>query len=199
VKAAFLLGLLGSWHCAGMCGAFTWARGRRYYLIGRLLGYLAVGAFLGGLGYWALAWVSSPLWLGVLGSLSVAAGWANWQSRPAPVKFSLLGFVWTHLGPFLKSPGPRTRFLTGLFTAALPCGLLSAAYLLALAEASPFQSALTMSAFWLGSLPGLLLPPVLLGKFSWGVRLQPIAMIASGVVMLLLALWPAANTPGGCH
>ena len=199
MKTAFLLGLLGSWHCAGMCGAFTWARGRRYYLFGRLLGYLAVGALLGKVGGWVLDWIGSPLWMGTLGALCVAAGGSHWNRVPKASKFSILGFVWQNLGPYLRQPGPVTRFATGLFTALLPCGLLSAAWLLALAEGNPVAAAQVMAAFWTGTLPGLVLPPVLLGKFSWGARLQPIAMITSGVVMLAMALWPTAAASGGCH
>lgn len=75
---AFLLGLVGSAHCAGMCGPLalalpatgntrgTFLAGRLLYNAGRLVTYAALGAAFGLLGQtFALAgfqrWISSPL------------------------------------------------------------------------------------------------------------------------------------------
>lgn len=61
----------------------------------------------------------------------------------------------------LSWPAPRRAFATGLLTTLLPCGWLYAFVLVAAGTASAPVGMLVMLAFWLGTLPGL----VLLGAF----------------------------------
>jgi sulfite exporter TauE/SafE len=110
---------------------------------------------------------------------------------------SLLGFLLKELGPWLRGPGPRARFLLGLMTALFPCGLLSAAWLMAVNQGSPARSALSMVCFALGSTPGLLLPRWL-GRLGGAVA--PVALYLAAGWMLMLALWPDGGAGGfHCH
>lgn len=185
---AFLLGVLGSWHCALMCGGFLWGPRPLPYLSGRLVGYALVGALLGWGGGWLLGFLGSRLLLGCSGVLLLLMARAR---RPVAAKnsASFLGYLLRELGPWLRGPGSRARFLLGLATAVFPCGLLSAAWLLAMGQGSPLLGALSMSLFWLGTLPGLLLPRLLGRGLS-----APWALGLAGGWMLAQALWP--DTPG---
>lgn len=190
MTAAFLLGLAGSWHCAAMCGGLAWGRRPLPYLVGRLLGYACVGAVLGHLGMWVTQYLGSRLLLGVSGSLLLAMG-----SLPkAPLQprngFSLVAFLWTELGPWLRSPGWRARFLLGLATALFPCGLLSAAWLQAANAGSSFSGLATMAAFAGGSMPGLLAPRWLAGRLKVGAGWEKLALLLAGSFMLAAALMP---------
>jgi sulfite exporter TauE/SafE len=194
---ALLLGVLGSWHCALMCGGFLWGPRPLPYLTGRLLGYLVVGAALGWGGQWLLGFLGSRLLLGLSGVLLLAMARARLPvARKGP---SLLGYLLRELGPWLRGPGTRARLLLGLATAGFPCGLLSAAWVVALGQGGPVGGALAMGCFWLGTLPGLLLPRWLglRGGGSWAGWGSGLA----GAWMLAQALWP--DVPGvvgfGCH
>lgn len=189
---ALFLGFVGSWHCALMCGGFLWGPRPVPYLAGRLVGYAAVGVALGWGGQWLLGWLGSRLLLGLSGVLLLVMARAR---LPVAAKnsASLAGFLLRELGPWLRGPGGRARFLLGLTTAAFPCGLLYAAWLLAVGQGSPAMGALSMSLFWLGSLPGLLLPRFL-GRALGGGNVNPWALGLAGAWMLAQALWP--DTPG---
>jgi len=193
----FLLGLLGSWHCALMCGGFLWGARPLPYLVGRLLGYSLVGALLGWGGQWLLGLLGSRLLLGSSGLLLLVMARAR---LPVAAKnsSSLLGFLLRELGPWLRGPSGRARFFLGLSTAVFPCGLLSAGWLLAVNQGSALAGALSMALFWLGTLPGLLLPR-LLGRVLGGKNLAPWALGLAGAWMLATALWPdAPGLAGPC-
>ena len=191
---SFLLGLVGSWHCAAMCGGFAWGPRPWPYLAGRLLGYTLVGAVLGWSGLWALQFLGSRLLLGVSGSLLLAMGVARQRTLQAHNGYSLGAFVWKELAPWLRAPGARSRFGFGLITAVFPCGLLYAAWLQAATQGSVLQASACMAVFWAGTLPGLLLPRWLGRRLGGGLRLDQLALLLTGGMMLAQALWP--DTPG---
>lgn len=206
MTTAFLLGFLGSWHCAAMCGGFAMAPRPLPYQAGRLLSYVAVGALLGWAGATATEWIGSKLVLGIAGALLLLMSWARVGSVETPVAaqngFSLRSFLWLALGPWLRKPGAQSRFLLGTLTGTFPCGLLYAGWLQAAGTSSPLLGATSMAAFWLGTLPGLLLPGVLCGWMprAWVPRVQAAAMAAAGLLMLwsALAAAPAGDCPA-CH
>lgn len=175
MNAGFLSGIfassvLGSIHCAGMCGPFVafFAGGRAglwphlAYHGQRALMYTALGALGGAFGSGV-----NELWRETTG-LQVAALLA-----------SVLTILWgltalfpgTHFGRLLRflpqggagrlvklgRRAPTTRaFLLGTFTPLLPCGMLYAFVTLAAGTGHIAHGALTMFVFFLGTLPGLL-------------------------------------------
>lgn len=199
---AFLLGLAGSWHCAAMCGGFALGcrRGSALaaYLGGRYLGYAVGGLVVGGWGAWVTAWLGSKLVLGWAAGLLLLMGLARpLASLPeARNRFSLTAFLWNSLSPWLRQPGQHTRWLLGAASALFPCGLLYAAWLNAASTSSPLGGWLAMSAFFLGSLPGLLAPRWLSRQCPgpWVERIQSLAMLSAGFWMMLLALWPEGQS-----
>lgn len=170
--------LVGSVHCAGMCGGFVCfyagsaqgnepaaLRAHAMYNVGRLTSYMLLGALAGMLG----AGVSKA---GALVGLSHAAavvagalmvGWA--LSTIAAQRGVSLGALrapesWQRaLGRVLhavrEQPIGVRAALTGLFTTMLPCGWLYVFVATAGGTGSVRSAVLTMAVFWLGTVPAL--------------------------------------------
>jgi sulfite exporter TauE/SafE len=179
----FLLGLLGTGHCVGMCGplvlAFPASSGRfaahLMYHLGRLFTYTAVGALMGGIG----------AGLGLLGGeagreslLTIARVQVFFSSLAAVFMFYLglarLGIVrepaWMAVAKPSRIPGfSRLQanalsgkslpvyLVIGLVLGFLPCGLSFAAFARALPAGGAPAGALAVLVFGLGTVPGLLL------------------------------------------
>ena len=167
--------LLGSLHCAGMCGGFVALYagdpGRRdgvtvghvAYNLGRLMAYAVLGALAGALG------AALDLGGAVLGFQRAAAAVAG--AFIALWGFALLlESLGQHVPRFGPPPWlhgsvsrgvrliagwrPVTRALAvGLLTGCLPCGWLYAFVVTAAGTGSAAVGAALMSVFWLGTLP----------------------------------------------
>lgn len=218
--SAFLMGLLGSLHCAGMCGPLVLAlpvvgKGTRGIVASRLAyhgGRIAVYAALG-------------VVLGALGKSLVLAGLQRWLSIGAGV--ALLAGVWlstkTQLGGFagrgvfkLKAAfcsllQQRTYgAMTGLgaLNGLLPCGLVYAAATASLASASVLSSVQFMTVFGMGTLPMMLglglvgrrIPLFASPRFQ---KLIPLGVCLVGVVLIVRGLaldlpWFSPAADGSC-
>lgn len=176
--AAFVTGLAGGVHCAGMCGgivhAFTAARGAtgrpsaRYllaYNAGRLASYACAGALAGALGQAGLLTRAAPLLQPLLAavasvSLILLGAWlAGWL--PGVARIEALGtHVWRRLQPLTRHLLPVTSLPRALALGALwgwlPCGMVYLVLLTALALGTVGEGALVMLAFGFGTLPNLL-------------------------------------------
>jgi sulfite exporter TauE/SafE len=175
--AVLMASLVGSLHCAGMCGplvAFavgdagsrTWsARAALHaaYHGGRLVTYALAGALCGSIGA-AMDLGAARVGMYHAAELSagivmVAAGvaavlrYSGARLPLLPLPGRLRGLIVAgQRAAFALRPWPRALTM-GLLTALLPCGWL---YLFALAAASagsPLRATVVMTAFWLGTLP----------------------------------------------
>ena len=164
ISAAALAGLLGSTHCIGMCGGFALACGGRAshtaaWHAGKTLTYAFLGALAGLLGHL----VPGPLWVAtvVSGLLIVwfAAALAGLVPEPT---MKIPGLA--RLATRAASRGDLgSRFLFGMATGLLPCGLIYATLGIAVASGDALTGVLAMAAFGLGTIP-------LLATFGLGVR-----------------------------
>lgn len=207
--AMFLLGLLGSGHCVGMCGplivAFPGRRGHAWahlaYNAGRVSTYTLVGAAIAG----------------ATAGLAQVAGAASleWTAR-AQVSFSVLAalflglFGLTKLG-FIKEskllslasptriPGFRrvqrrvlsgdglaSMFLLGLLLGLLPCGLSYAAFARVVAAEGPVDGGLMALAFGLGTLPSLFAVGLTASRLS--ARHRRISDVVAGALMVAMGV-----------
>lgn len=204
----FMLGLLGTGHCVGMCGpliiAFPGRTGRFmshvWYHLGRVTTYVTVGAALGGAGALlsALTGMSTKPGLAKLqiGLMFFAAallaglglirlGWVQeprWFDRLDPARIP--GFR----RAFSAASGANNQavfFPLGVLLGFLPCGLSYGAFAQALATASAATGALMVSAFAAGTVPGLLL----LGTGVAAVfrRYRRASDTIAGIMMLMMA------------
>lgn len=169
--SSFTVGLLGSLHCAGMCGPLAAAVGcggcparstagkLGPFLAAKLLAYAALGLAAGVIGNAFGARSMGPKAFAVLAiaaGLAMAAfgGLVLWR-RLAPARAGAPGPVATLLTAALRSRSPAAPFGAGVLAALLPCGLLWAMIARSIALRTPLDSALSMAAFGLGTSPAL--------------------------------------------
>ncbi len=209
IGAAFLVGLLGSGHCAAMCGGIATAlemaldprdRGRvaarAAYQVGRLCGYAVAGAVAGGLGtgLFALAARHTALavsqWLTALLMILLGLYLSGlWRAPLASVERVGLA-AWQALAPLRARMLPvRTvvgALRMGVLWGFLPCGLVYSALALALASGDAVSGALTMLAFGAGTVPALVLITGAAGRVVTA-RAGPLRT-AAGVAILLAGI-----------
>ena len=164
--ALFVLGLLTGLHCIGMCGGMVLiyregARSRGLsplrmhsaYAVGKTLAYTALGAFFGLMG--GLVSFSQAMrgTVGILfGSGITLVGLGMIWPLPFNRLLSNASRAFTRRMPRVTHP-----FSLGLLNGAqFLCGPLQAMYLLAAGSADPFNGALLLFTFGLGTLPAMI-------------------------------------------
>ena len=202
---AFSLGILGSLHCAAMCGPLQLAlpfgaagsgrfiAGRLLYQFGRILTYCLLGILAGVIGKsMALAgfqrWLSIGLGVAMLLGLLLSKRVTNWS-----VVNRLIATLTTAMTAQLKRRGPWTLLILGMGNGLLPCGLVYTALAWAVAGGTFLTAIQFMALFGLGTLPMLLaigflgraLPPALRLRLS---RLIPYGVCAVALLLILRGL-----------
>ncbi len=186
LAGALLAGLLGSPHCAGMCGGFAVSVSERpqdavAWHLGRLSTYAGLGA-LAGLGGAALpgpGWVLSAVSIALLVWFSARLAGLVPEGHLRVPGLARLGARW------MREPGVAGRYAFGLSTGLLPCGLVYAALGLPVALAHPGWGAAAMLAFGLGTIPVLAAAAVglrgLAGRRPWVRRALAAGVLAAGL------------------
>jgi uncharacterized protein len=208
----FMLGLLGTGHCIGMCGplvlAFPGRTGKLmphvWYHLGRVTTYAVLGGILGGLGQVLAAaaardagasidgvlWIEAVLWLLAAALLLVFGvtrlglwGEPRWLQALTPERIP--GFKRTVQGAW-ENRSQAAFLLLGVLFGFLPCGLSYAAFAQALGTGSALEGTLCVLAFAVGTTPGL----ILLGTAASAIfnRYRRQSDILSGMLMILMAL-----------
>ncbi|MCG6868037.1 MAG: sulfite exporter TauE/SafE family protein [Gammaproteobacteria bacterium] len=183
IVAAFLVGLLGSAHCIGMCGGIVGAlsfgvsreggqssglRTAGYllgYNAGRIASYAAAGLIAGFVGTQFYSLVSLEHarevshW--IAGGFMIALGLylVGLTQILAPLERAG-GALWRRIEPLgrglIPVRHPWQALVLGLIWGWLPCGLVYSALVLALTSGGSVSGASLMTAFGLGTLPMLL-------------------------------------------
>jgi sulfite exporter TauE/SafE len=200
LAAAFVLGVAGSAHCAGMCGPLVLLarRGRLLHQTGRLATYITLGVLAGvsggvagGTGYAQAFSISMGLAL-LLGALGIRATMAPGAREP---RASRLVTVMQRVAVWRRRHDAAGALLFGALNGLLPCGLVYAALVGAAGLGHPASAAAFMAAFWAGSLPALV-------AVTWSAdvvrrigpsrlrRAMPVAMALVGVLLIARGLWP---------
>ncbi len=206
VWLVFVIGLLASFHCVGMCGGLIVSysvsrpestgknilKGMKphiFYNLGRLISYTIVGTVLGGIGsFFGL----NPSVSGYI--LIIAAGFMVLMGLSLMTEHRLLKAIKLKTPDFIarflfrnrRSDKPKGPFIIGLLTAFMPCGPLQAMQLFALTTGSAWQGAVAMGVYALGTFPVLLLFGGILSLINRSRVKQ--MMRFSGVVVIGLAL-----------
>ncbi len=206
--AGFGMGLLGSFHCAGMCGPIALAlpfnstnrlshlTGNVIYQFGRITTYALIGLLFGFIGRgFSLAGIQQPLsvFLGVFMILLVILPRVfNTHKTPRFLQTSISA-IKKALGSFLKKRGYTALYTTGLLNGLLPCGLVYMALLGAVGIGDPKMSSAFMLFFGLGTFP-MMFSIAFLGNFlsqqwrSFFNKAVPYAVILLGLVFILRGL-----------
>ncbi len=205
---AFLLGLLGSVHCVGMCGPIAMAlpvhqfnareKLLRYtlYHIGKILSYTLLGALIGtfGAGFLLLGvqqWLSVAI--GVLMILFVLFSGNYFSNFSVGVFSKLTGWIKTKFSRFIRQKTLSSFLFIGLLNGLLPCGLVYAALAGALATFSVVYATGFMFFFGLGTVPLLILFTMYANAAGFKTmrifqKAIPVVLIVMGVLLVLRGL-----------
>jgi sulfite exporter TauE/SafE len=199
---AFLLGLVGSLHCAGMCGPLVLALpatgktrasfilGRVTYNLGRIVTYCLLGTLFGligstfaiaGLARWASIGAGAAILLGLAASSRYALN--------TPVA-KVVGWLRLRLGYLLRQRTLTATCALGALNGLLPCGLVYVAYAGAVAVGGLLSGMQYMLAFGLGTVPlmlglGLAGKPIQLAFRLNFQKLIPVCIFALGLLLIL--------------
>ncbi|GAB2949938.1 sulfite exporter TauE/SafE family protein [Hymenobacter coalescens] len=203
--AGFIFGLLGSFHCVGMCGAIALAlpgagqprrryvSGRVLYNLGRVTTYTTLGALAGLLG-------QSLRLAGWQQGLSVTSGLLILLLVAVPERYTgraaaavgldrALFRLKQALAYFFQRPAPGALYMSGVLNGLLPCGLVYLALAGALSAPGVGGAAAYMALFGLGTLP-LMLALSLTGQLvplRWRTRLrQAVPVVATAMAVLFI-------------
>lgn len=203
---AFMLGMLGSFHCLGMCGPIAMALPLKgatqaermlkviIYNAGRILTYSMFG-----------------LLFGVVGKSVVVAGYQQWLSITLGVIVLLLYFLPSSttsripvmkyaaqlilrlkklFGIMLQQRSYHATFTLGILNGLLPCGLVYLAVAGSIATGDVWKGAAFMALFGLGTLPVMTFVTTASQWISISVRakmrrLMPVFVIASACLLVL--------------
>lgn len=162
---------------------------------GRILSYGAAGAAVGVLGGGALMSDAMPVRLALFllaNIIMLLTGLyiAGWTSGLAPLERAGQ-YLWRHLSPLTSKflpveTLPQAALLGGLW-GWIPCGLVYAMLVVALASGSALNGAATMIAFGLGTLPAMTAAGLLSAQLKTKLRDKRLR-IAAGLVVIAMAL-----------
>lgn len=199
---AFMLGLVGSLHCAGMCGPLALALppagnstlgyfgGRVAYNLGRIITYCAMGLVVGLIGK-SLLLAGVQRWVSIaLGVLLITGLLASRKLALAKPVTLLVGHLKAGMGSLLKQRSFLALGMLGLLNGLLPCGLVYVAAAGATVTGGVIDGAEYMAAFGIGTVPmmlaislsGRLVPVALRLKLQ---KLIPVSVFLLGALLIL--------------
>ncbi len=207
--SALLLGLLGEIHCVGMCGPIAlilpvegdnfWRKNIKLllYHTGRMLAYGTLGLIIGFMGKGLqLAGLQQKISL-IFGLVMVIAAFypaANFFRFKAPGFWTnFIGKLNAAMRKYLNQRSYHAFFVLGFLNGYLPCGLVYLAMVGALATGNPWEGALYMIFFGLGTTPALYAITLLKTTVSASLRnklnkLIPIGVAIVGILFILRGL-----------
>jgi len=186
IIAALSMGLLGSFHCIGMCGAIaislplneqsTWSRlaGGLLYNLGRISMYGLIGLVFGslGLGFSIVGLQQSlSILLGVTILIAVFfPPFMRWLEGQNKYMAALQQWLRSKMASLFKKNNAFALVGIGLMNGLLPCGLVYIAVAGALSTGDTLGGMLYMMLFGLGTLPMMLLASQFRGLVPTSVR-----------------------------
>lgn len=209
--AAFLVGLLGSTHCIGMCGgisaslsmALPTGRGFRWrqlgYLLcfngGRIGSYVLLTSLLAFFSTTAVGELKAlgPVLRSIAAALLILMGLSIgqwWQGISAVERVGAP--LWRRLSPLTGKLLPirhaHQSLMLGVLWGWLPCGLVYSTLAWAALQPTVPQAMLTMLFFGLGTLPSMLLTGMAAQSLQ-RLRANPIFRRFAGVLMIGFGIW----------
>lgn len=206
---ALIFGLLGSFHCVGMCGPIAFAlpvdRQRSAkralqvvsYQLGRLFTYAMIGFLFGFLGsrldiFGFQQQVS--IIVGVIMILSVLLPQRYWNRyNGTQFIFRWVGKVKSILGKELKRKSMDSFFTIGFLNGLLPCGLVYMAVFGSVVAGGPLKGSFYMVFFGMGTIP-LMATATYVGNFvnvafrRRILRAIPVLIVVIGLLFILRGL-----------
>lgn len=213
---AFLAGILGSFHCIGMCSGFpilvsNVTKTSRFehllrqliYNFGRIFTYFFLGVLVGFLGF--MINKMEPV-LNIQIVISIIIGlviifvglqiMGLFSERQIPGFTPIYQILKRMMSSFIRQRGRLAPFLLGLLNGFLPCPLIYGFLLVSLSRGTPQEGALLMLSLGLGTIPAMFLVATVYQRVSPFMkmnlsRLIPGAlMIIFGIITVVRALLP---------
>ena len=192
----FLVGVLTSIHCVGMCGGimlsqslsgesknkFEAIQPALLYNLGRVIAYTILGGIIGGLGSVISLSIVSKAAIQIFAGVFMIIMGLNMAGFSAFRKFQI------KLPSFSCKTKNKARspLIIGILSGFMPCGPLQTMQLFALGTGSPLKSALSMFMFAIGTVPLMLTFGALSGLLSRGYTKKLLKF--SGVLIIILGL-----------
>lgn len=204
IISGFSLGILGSFHCLGMCGPIAMAIPHRsssklglaleslVYNFGRVLTYTIFGFLLGLIG--------APLRLaGLQEYISIATGVLLLLYLIIPAKYykgignlkifnSFVKKFKIKFQEFFKSKSILSLFIFGILNGLLPCGLVYIALAGSFASSNLFMSSLYMFSFGVGTVPMMALIYFSKNLITLNIRKKLTKLIPYGVAIVAVLM-----------
>lgn len=174
LSVGFTLGLFGSLHCVGMCGALSCTFCSRpdrsrlsvlwdtmSYQIGRVITYIILGVIFGLLSELVVLaelqrWVSIALGILFLGAVLASVDIERMISH-VPTMQSYYLMIKSKIAKVYNRSQSQPRILLGILNGFLPCGMVYMALAGSLTSGGVIAGSLFMLAFGLGTLPLMVL------------------------------------------
>lgn len=199
---AFLTGLFGSFHCAGMCGPIAFALpgnksqgllfylGRLLYNFGRIQSYALLGMLSGAFGLGIkLAGVQQGLSIGIGLVIVLSVAYTRFVAKGK--SFSIFTFLPSALiQKLFHSKSLLAPYFIGILNGFLPCGFVYIAILGASVTQGLVDGALFMACFGLGTLP-IMYGVSVIGQFlnqKWRSKLVKLSPVFALLIALLFIL-----------
>lgn len=187
----FIVGLLSSLHCIGMCGGIMLSQSLStnnvkaplLYNLGRVISYTLIGGIIGAIGSVLSVSTQASIIIYIIAGAFMIIHGANTMGVRVFRGFSFrLPFV-------SKCPAQTsnsTPFLVGLLNGLMPCGPLQTMQLFALSTGSMTKGALSMFIFSVGTVPLMLLFGYMANSLSKDTSKKLIKF--SGALIIVLGL-----------
>jgi sulfite exporter TauE/SafE len=205
---AFILGLFGGLHCAGMCGPIALAiplrEGRiqnvihkSLYNTGRIVTYAILGVLAGLIGqsFNMAGWQQGlSVGLGVFLILVIIfSGFSNLDVPLVRPILALTNSVKKSFSYFLRKRSFGSAFAMGMINGILPCGLVYVAMAASIAGGSIESGAAYMLVFGVGTVPVMLAISLAGNAIGMSTRrkiykLVPIFIVTLGMLLILRGL-----------
>lgn len=197
------LGLASTLHCTGMCGAVSCGlllaqeRGGRQNLfasfalthLGRVAAYAAAGALIGAIGAPAIAWLDRELAYRLLQWAAAASLiWIGLSTAGLVPSIALVDRGLSSVADAVARANAAAQrrtlvpLLSGFAWGMMPCAMVYAALFTAMLTGSASGGATTMTAFGIGTLPGLVAATFGFRRLASITRSGP-ARIAAGIAV----------------
>ena len=207
--SGLVLGLMGSFHCAGMCGPIAIALplhgntvpqkifGGVLYNLGRTLTYGIMGAIFGLLGQGVEMIGFQQKVSVIMGGLMIFSvlfpSLFKHQYSMDKSWFSFVGKLKSTIGKMFSIRSFSSLFLIGLLNGLLPCGLVYMAIAGAIGTGEVVLGSLYMVLFGLGTIPMLLSISLAGNIMSLAIRnkinkLIPVLVVIVGIFFILRGL-----------
>ncbi|HEX2867167.1 MAG TPA: sulfite exporter TauE/SafE family protein [Ignavibacteriales bacterium] len=203
--SAFLIGLAGSLHCAGMCGAlvlalpqqdkFSFISGRALYNAGRIVSYVFLGLLFGAFGSTASLFGLQQHMSVLLGVIIILLVIVPRRYRNKVNSLALFADykkkLQSYMGKILKKNSSMSLLFLGMLNGLLPCGMVYMALAGAVTSFGLKSAMAYMALFGLGTLP-MMFTVSLMGRYAVGYglrrnlgRVVPLLAFMLGAVFIL--------------